>query len=112
MTDLEIKAYQKLLKDLSKLELKAKQKSVKERQELENNFIVFRGVECYTEKDIIEIYGFGDCTEKQCDNAIEKLRKKKKEDINGKTFHEYYSELLLKITCNIAEEIKDEKKRK
>ena len=112
MTDVQMRAYQKLLSDLSKLELKARDKAEKERQKMESKSIIFKGVECFTSEDIVEIYGVGECTIRECDKAIEKLKNKKNQDVNDKTLHEYYSDLLLKITSDIAEEIRDEKKNK
>lgn len=110
MTKNEFNAFQRLLADLSKLESRARKKAEGEREILQSKYIMLKGIECYNRDDILSIYGCGDCTEKQCDDALERLAKKQQVDVNEKTLHEYYVDLVQKISCNLAEEIKDAKK--
>lgn len=111
MSTNELKAFQMLLSDLNKLEERARKKAERERNELQSKFIMLKGVECFTKDDILSVYGCGDCTSRQCDDALERLERKQKLDVNEHTLHECYVDLVQRITGNLAEEIRDAKKR-
>lgn len=102
---MKIKAYKKLMEDLIKLRIKAQAKADKEKEKNNKKFIMFKGVECYSEEDILDIWGFGDCTEKEYNSAIERLNKKLNIDWNGETEIGIYIKCISSIISSLYNEI-------
>ena len=102
---MKIKAYKQLMDDLIKLRTKAQAKADKEKENNKKKFIMFKGVECHSEEDILDIWGFGDCTEKEYNNAIEKLNKKLNVDWNGETEIDIYIKCISRIISSLYNEV-------
>ena len=103
----KLKAYKKFYEDLQKLENRAKAKLETEKFKRAETFIMLKGVECYNEADIMDVYAYGDCSSKERDKAIEKLKKKLNQDDNGETETDIYLKVLNNYMICLANEIAD-----
>lgn len=72
----ELKALKEIRDNIAKLERKAAIKAVKERDNVENPYITIKGIKCYSEENINELYEGDLFNSSQCDKYIEKLNEK------------------------------------
>jgi len=104
-----IKAYEKLIADLSKLREKAQEKAKKEKEKQSKKYIIFKGYECYTHDSIDDVYRFDECTNSECDKAHDKLDKLLNTNYNGDTATEVYIKTLSNYISSLSEEVRCEK---
>lgn len=112
MTDFELKGYESLYKELQKLAIRVSEKAKKEREKAEQKYILFKGFECYTENDILDVYACDYCTSNEADKARKKLEKLLNADSNGDTKSEAYLKIIELYKTDVAEEIRQEKFRR
>ena len=69
-------AFETIEKEFSNMKNKFEAKAEKEREKAEKCFVTIKGVKCYSEADIMDMYGCDIITCSQCDRYIEKLDSK------------------------------------
>ena len=69
-------AFETIEKEFSNMKNKFEAKAEKEREKAEKCFVTIKGVKCYSEADIMDMYGCDIITCSQCDRYIEKIDSK------------------------------------
>lgn len=69
-------AFGMIEKEFINMKNKFEAKAEKEREKAEKCFVTIKGVKCYSESDIMDMYGCDIITSSQCDRYIEKLDSK------------------------------------
>ena len=69
-------AFGMIEKEFINMKNKFEAKAEKEREKADKCFVTIKGVKCYSEADIMDMYGCDIITSSQCDRYIEKLDSK------------------------------------